>query len=325
MLRTASQAHEATCAEASSASLPPPPAPWAGRRRPRSRAFLLQPPSASVRSRCGAHASSPYLCSPAHRHLPIASWFARRVRATDKHGHVVLLKLKESAVLLPVYIGEFECTSLVKEINKKPTVGGIPGCWRRAAARLHRAAPALVGAQSQQCSLARRALQCCLGRPALTDPAGAAWLPARSLCPPRHAAECTCASPPPPAAAAAAPADTRPHEDDAGDAGVPRDHGGCCWWVQHGILDANAAVHTVHPSLGFLPGHTSFLPAPRTCAPQVRITALVGNTYHARVHLARGRRQRLGEAAEASMPAEVDIDARPSGGRAWLRWAHFCQ
>ena len=60
---------------------------------------------------------------PPRLHLPIASWFARRVRATDKHGQVVLLKLKESAVLLPVYIGEFECTSLVKEINKKPTVG----------------------------------------------------------------------------------------------------------------------------------------------------------------------------------------------------------
>ncbi|PSC74915.1 DUF151 domain-containing [Micractinium conductrix] len=109
------------------------------------------------------------------------------VRATDKHGHVVLLKLKESAVLLPVYIGEFECTSLVKEINKKPT---------------------------------------------------------------------------------------------------PRP-------LTHDLMK------TMLETLGFR-------------VTMVRITALVGNTYHARVHLARGRRQRLGEAAEASMPAEVDIDARPS-------------
>jgi hypothetical protein len=45
---------------------------------------------------------------------------------------------------------------------------------------------------------------------------------------------------------------------------------------------------------------------------KVRITALVGNTYHARVHYARGGR---GRSAEAGGPAaEVDVDARPSGG-----------
>ena len=45
-----------------------------------------------------------------------------RVRATEKYGHIVLLRLKDTHSLLPVYIGEFECGALVKEINKKPTV-----------------------------------------------------------------------------------------------------------------------------------------------------------------------------------------------------------
>ncbi|GAB4822363.1 hypothetical protein N2152v2_009409 [Parachlorella kessleri] len=39
---------------------------------------------------------------------------------------------------------------------------------------------------------------------------------------------------------------------------------------------------------------------------KVRVTALVGNTYHARVHLARGRNGKEPETKE------VDIDARPS-------------
>lgn len=47
---------------------------------------------------------------------------------------------------------------------------------------------------------------------------------------------------------------------------------------------------------------------------KVRITALVGNTYHARVHYARGRGPGKAEAG-AAMPAEVDVDARPSGAR----------
>lgn len=40
---------------------------------------------------------------------------------------------------------------------------------------------------------------------------------------------------------------------------------------------------------------------------KVRVTALVGNTYHARVHLARGRGIKDPEFAE------IDVDARPSG------------
>jgi bifunctional DNase/RNase len=45
------------------------------------------------------------------------------VRATEKYGHIVLLRLKDGAgSLLPVYIGEFECGALVKEINRKPTL-----------------------------------------------------------------------------------------------------------------------------------------------------------------------------------------------------------
>ena len=48
------------------------------------------------------------------------------MRATEKYGHIVLLRLKDGAgSLLPVYIGEFECGALVKEINRKPTVGGM--------------------------------------------------------------------------------------------------------------------------------------------------------------------------------------------------------
>jgi bifunctional DNase/RNase len=54
---------------------------------------------------------------------------------------------------------------------------------------------------------------------------------------------------------------------------------------------------------------------------KVRITALVGNTYHARVHYARGRGIKAPGAAAGDgssgaadqLPAEVDVDARPSG------------
>ena len=67
-----------------------------------------------------------------------------------------------------------------------------------------------------------------------------------------------------------------------------------------------------------------------TCM-QVRITALVGNTYHARVHYARDRsanKASTDAAAAAAMPAEVDVDARPSGDclLAWfcLLLACFC-
>lgn len=67
-----------------------------------------------------------------------------RVRATEKYGHIVLLRLKDTQSVLPVYIGEFECGALVKEINKKPTVrrqGWGPGgaAWDSAAGN---AAPA---------------------------------------------------------------------------------------------------------------------------------------------------------------------------------------
>lgn len=110
------------------------------------------------------------------------------VKATEKHGHIVLLKLKETHSLLPVYIGEYECANLVKEINKKPTL--------------------------------------------------------------------------------------RP--------------------LTHDLMKNTLEV------LGFR-------------VTKVRITALVGNTYHARVHLARARgiKQQQQEGG-SEMAAEVDVDARPS-------------
>lgn len=50
---------------------------------------------------------------------------------------------------------------------------------------------------------------------------------------------------------------------------------------------------------------------------QVRITALVGNTYHARVHYGRARSAPSAlsgdGAAGGGLPAEIDVDARPSG------------
>lgn len=64
--------------------------------------------------------------SSSHLTPPPCSLARRRVRATEKYGHIVLLRLKDGAgSLLPVYIGEFECGALVKEINRKPTVGGV--------------------------------------------------------------------------------------------------------------------------------------------------------------------------------------------------------
>lgn len=41
------------------------------------------------------------------------------VKATEKYGHIVLLRLKDTQSLLPVYIGEFECAALVNQIHNK--------------------------------------------------------------------------------------------------------------------------------------------------------------------------------------------------------------
>lgn len=47
------------------------------------------------------------------------------VRHTDKYGHVLFLKLLDgNNSVLPVYIGDFECAALVKEINKRQSVRG---------------------------------------------------------------------------------------------------------------------------------------------------------------------------------------------------------
>lgn len=45
------------------------------------------------------------------------------MKANDKSGHVVLLRIKDTHALLPVYIGEAECGALVSEIHRKPRVG----------------------------------------------------------------------------------------------------------------------------------------------------------------------------------------------------------
>lgn len=42
------------------------------------------------------------------------------VRHTERYGHVIFLRLKGASSILPVYIGEFECGALAKEIHKKP-------------------------------------------------------------------------------------------------------------------------------------------------------------------------------------------------------------
>lgn len=42
------------------------------------------------------------------------------MRHTDNYGHVIFLRLKDGQnSMLPVYIGDFECGALLKEINKK--------------------------------------------------------------------------------------------------------------------------------------------------------------------------------------------------------------
>lgn len=45
---------------------------------------------------------------------------------------------------------------------------------------------------------------------------------------------------------------------------------------------------------------------------KVRITALVGNTYHARVHFARGRGIKMPQNPEVPSLTEIDVDSRPS-------------
>lgn len=56
----------------------------------------------------------------------LAEYYEAKINAikhTDKLGHIVYLKLQDGkGSLLPVYIGDFECAALVKEINKKPSV-----------------------------------------------------------------------------------------------------------------------------------------------------------------------------------------------------------
>ncbi|CAG9463664.1 unnamed protein product [Pedinophyceae sp. YPF-701] len=45
------------------------------------------------------------------------------VKHTDKYGHIIFLKLSDTlGSVLPVYIGDFECAALLKEINKRPSV-----------------------------------------------------------------------------------------------------------------------------------------------------------------------------------------------------------
>jgi hypothetical protein len=46
---------------------------------------------------------------------------------------------------------------------------------------------------------------------------------------------------------------------------------------------------------------------------KVRITHLLGNTYHARMHYARARGPGGRLEPASGLPAELDIDARPSG------------
>ena len=60
------------------------------------------------------------------------------MRAADRLGHVVLLKLKGTTPgrLLPIFIGENECAALVSEIQKQPKVGKQNAARRAAAGRL---------------------------------------------------------------------------------------------------------------------------------------------------------------------------------------------
>lgn len=55
--------------------------------------------------------------------LPTTRCMHPTVRHTDKYGHVLFLKLLDgNNSVLPVYIGDFECAALVKEINKRQSV-----------------------------------------------------------------------------------------------------------------------------------------------------------------------------------------------------------
>lgn len=60
---------------------------------------------------------------------------------------------------------------------------------------------------------------------------------------------------------------------------------------------------------------------------QVRITALVGNTYHARVHYGRARSAPSSPSGDgvagSGLPAEIDVDARPSGAPNVAQRSHF--
>jgi len=44
-----------------------------------------------------------------------------KVGRTANQGHVIFLKLFSSDLVIPVFVGDFECTALIKEINKRTT------------------------------------------------------------------------------------------------------------------------------------------------------------------------------------------------------------
>ena len=47
-----------------------------------------------------------------------------RVRTAEGQGNVIFLKLKDgNNSILPVYIGEYECGALIKEMHKRSLVG----------------------------------------------------------------------------------------------------------------------------------------------------------------------------------------------------------
>lgn len=63
-----------------------------------------------------------FVCIPRTGACTLAD-LASTVRHTDKYGHVLFLKLLDgNNSVLPVYIGDFECAALVKEINKRQSV-----------------------------------------------------------------------------------------------------------------------------------------------------------------------------------------------------------
>jgi bifunctional DNase/RNase len=185
------------------------------------------------------------------------------VRATEKNGHIVLLRLKDTHSLLPVFIGEFECGALVSQINKKPTV-------RLWLALLHCASDNFA---CHQCNCIILVL-------------------------PRVENSTTCVTPP-------SPVQSLPLQASR-TASQPALQLSCCALLPH------------HPPLSQVQGRPlthdlmkNTLEALGFRVTKVRITALVGNTYHARVHYARAR----GLKATDGMAAEVDVDARPSGAR----------